>query len=144
MRMDDDFAEILNPYPILVIHCGKDLCALIQYFLGGAGYEVRKAVWGRGALRMLRRMPRHTIVFLEPLVLQIIGNQELGAYITDVGRRAPHVVIVMAGFPDIEDYTREMHFDGFLRLPFEIEELLAVVEDAQRLARAKRNQPTIH
>lgn len=144
MRIDDDVAEILAPYPILVIHCHDLMCTFVQEILESEGYEdVRAAVLGSGALRILRQRRHPIIVLLEPLVLQLIGNEALRTYLTDPEQRARHVVIVMAAFTNAEAYTRAMHFDGFVHIPFSDEELVAAVENAQRLARAKRNR-TIH
>lgn len=144
MRLEDEIAGALPPYPILVVHCQNLFCDFVQEILESEGYEdVRTAVWGRGALRMLRQIPHHTIVLLEPVVLWIIGNEGLRAYLTNPGQRAQHVVIAMAAFTNVEAYIREMHFDGFLQIPFSDDELVAVVEHAQRLALAKRNR-TIH
>lgn len=141
MHVDDALSA---PFPILLIHCADGICNLVREVLGWEGYDVRAAVFGRGALRMLREMPPHTILFVEPLALSVVGNEELRSYITDPKQRGRHVVFVMTSQVNIEAYAQVMHFDGSLAMPFFPEELLAAVESAQRLARQKQNRPTIH
>jgi len=110
--------------PILIVDDDPAILAAIADVLRMDGYPVETAANGAVALeRMERTMPSLILLDMRMPVLDGWG------FAREMRRRGSHpAVVVMTAAHDAAVWAREIAADGFLPKPFEIRELLAVVE----------------
>ncbi|MFQ5697544.1 MAG: response regulator [Myxococcota bacterium] len=119
-----------GPLQVLVVDDDPDICAYLEDFLAREGYRVEIVMDPREAPPQVKR-GRFQIVLLDvrmPGVDGVALLRELRAIDSDV------CVIVMTAYPSVESAVDSMKADAFdyLRKPFELEELRAVLERAIR------------
>jgi CheY-like chemotaxis protein len=116
---------------ILVVDDDTVICGLIADVLGAEGYEVATACDGAAALRILeemqgRRRPPPDLILLDMRMPVMDGRAFLAAY-----RRSPppHARVVLStAAADAAASAAEVAADGVLAKPFDLDQLIAVVE----------------
>jgi CheY-like chemotaxis protein len=110
---------------VLVVEDDVDLASLLQMIVGEAGYDVRTAPDGAQALeRVAERMP--ALVLLDMRMPVMNGWEFARAFRARYGRAAPVVVVTAA--EDARARAEEIEADGWLEKPFEIDDVLHIVE----------------
>jgi CheY-like chemotaxis protein len=110
---------------VLVVEDDADLASLLQMIVAEAGYEVRTAPDGAQALaRVAERMP--ALVLLDMRMPVMNGWEFARAFRERHGRAAPVVVVTAA--EDARARAEEIEADGWLEKPFEIDDVLRIVE----------------
>jgi CheY-like chemotaxis protein len=110
---------------VLVVEDDADLASLIQMIVTDAGYGVRTAPDGALALaRVAEHMP--ALVLLDMRMPVMNGWEFARAFRERHGRAAPVVVVTAA--EDARARAEEIGADGWLEKPFEIDEVLDIVE----------------
>jgi DNA-binding response OmpR family regulator len=110
---------------VLVVEDDADLASLLQMIVAEAGYEVRTAPDGAAALaRVAERMP--ALVLLDMRMPIMNGWEFARAFRERHGRAAPVVVVTAA--EDARARAEEIAADGWLEKPFEIDDVLRIVE----------------
>ena len=110
---------------VLVVEDDADLASLIQMIVTDAGYGVRTAPDGALALaRVAERMP--ALVLLDMRMPVMNGWEFARAFRERHGRAAPVVVVTAA--EDARARAEEIGADGWLSKPFEIDDVLRIVE----------------
>lgn len=112
---------------ILIVEDEADLAWVEQFNLEAEGYEVRVAHEGRTALQALEEF-RPDLLLLDVMLPRVDGWSVLRRARALPPDRRPKVVVVSA-VAGVEEAARvEGAGDAFLRKPFDIEDLLRVVE----------------
>jgi CheY-like chemotaxis protein len=110
---------------VLVVEDDGDLASLIELIVAEAGYGVRTASDGRAALeRVAERMP--ALILLDMRMPIMNGWEFARAFRARHGRAAPVVVVTAA--EDARTRAEEIGADGWLEKPFEIDDVLRIVE----------------
>ncbi len=115
---------------VLVIDDDEDICLYLKEFLTREGYRVTTISKPLDALPEIRE-GRHQIVLLDVRMPEMDGVEllrEIRAIDSDV------CVIIMTAYPSVESAVDTMKSDAFdyLRKPFELEQLRAVIQRAVR------------
>ena len=115
---------------VLVIDDDEDICLYLQEFLSREGYRVSAFNKPLEALPEIKE-GRHQIILLDVRMPDMDGVallQEIRAVDSDV------CVIVMTAYPSVESAVDTMKADAFdyLRKPFELDQLRAVLQRAIR------------
>jgi DNA-binding NtrC family response regulator len=111
---------------------------MIKEIFALEGYVTQETNQGSEALRLLHAAEDGMIVYLEPLVLQMQGNERLYDFIMDRGLHNPHIFILLASSANLQVAMPALRADGYLAIPFTAHQLVTSVEHAQRLLQAKR------
>jgi DNA-binding NtrC family response regulator len=112
---------------ILVVDDEQNFVALLNWYLGKKGYEVRTALDGDEALRLIDERPA------DLAVLDIrMGPMDGLSLLDQLKRRLPDIkVIMMTAYPTTaviqKSYTNGA--SGFLTKPLDLEELLKTIRD---------------
>lgn len=110
---------------VLVVDDDESIRTFVELALDGQGYAVITAPNGAVALDLAdKRQP--DLILLDMRMPIMDGWTFARTYRSHPGRRAPIVVITAA--PDAGERAAEIHADGFLGKPFDLDELLALVE----------------
>lgn len=142
--MHTDQNNASHPGAILVAHLEPNMRIMLKEVLELEGYDVQATAEGSEAVDILHRNAQGMILFLEPLFLHLEELKERKGLQDLIMSRRPqdrHVVILLSGMLGIERLVRDVRADGYLPLPFNLDQLLAVVEDAQRVLRFKQAWP---
>ncbi len=115
---------------VLVIDDDEDICLYLKEFLTREGYRVTTISKPLDALPEIRE-GRHQIVLLDVRMPEMDGVEllrEIRAIDSDI------CVIIMTAYPSVESAVETMKSDAFdyLRKPFELEQLRAVIQRAVR------------
>ena len=115
---------------VLVIDDDEDICLYLQEFLNREGYRVSTYSKPLEALPEIKQ-GRHQIILLDVRMPDMDGVamlREIRAVDSDV------CVIVMTAYPSVESAVDTMKADAFdyLRKPFELDQLRAVLQRAIR------------
>ncbi len=115
---------------VLVIDDVEDICLYLKEFLTREGYRVTTISKPLDALPEIRE-GRHQIVLLDVRMPEMDGVEllrEIRAIDSDI------CVIIMTAYPSVESAVDTMKSDAFdyLRKPFELEQLRAVIQRAIR------------
>ncbi len=115
---------------VLVIDDDEDICLYLKEFLTREGYRVTTISKPLDALPEIKE-GRHQIVLLDVRMPEVDGVEllrEIRSIDSDV------CVIVMTAYPSVESAVDTMKSDAFdyLRKPFELEQLRAVIQRAIR------------
>ncbi len=115
---------------ILVIDDDEDICLYLKEFLSREGYRVSTVTKPADAVPEIKE-GRHQIVLLDVRMPEMDGVEllrQIRAIDSDI------CVIIMTAYPSVESAVDTMKADAFdyLRKPFDLEQLRAVVQRAVR------------
>ncbi len=101
--------------------------------LRGEGYRVDAACNGREALECLQQGDRRSLVLLDLLMPEISGYEVLERMNTDPQLRGEHIVVIVSAIGFAQHLVSQGVFEkqlirDFVKKPFELEDLLAVVQ----------------
>lgn len=131
-----DNAASTTPTPprrtVLVCEDDEGICELLVEALQEEGYVVDVAHNGRQALERLRLGDARSLVLLDLLMPDVSGYEILELMSSDAQLRGEHVILVISatGFirPVSHDVIEQRLVRGFLKKPFELDELLTLVQ----------------
>jgi len=110
---------------VLVVDDDPDLLGLVQLLLEGVGYRVITAGEGQEALsRVAEKMP--DLILLDMKMPGMNGWDFARAFRQRYDRAAPIVVLTAA--EDARKRAEEIGAEGYLGKPFDIDELIRIVE----------------
>ena len=112
--------------PLLVVDDDADIREAIRITLEDEGYDVVEASDGREALDWLQSNPAPAVVLLDWNMAPMNGPQFM-AEISKEPRLAGLPVVVLTADVTALQKTTPGQFAGWLRKPFRIEELFAVI-----------------
>ena len=110
---------------ILIIEDDSSIQLFMHMALSGEGYEVAVAVNGADALAKLSTFHPH-VIFMDLFMPRMNGQEFLHNYYAIPGPKA--AVIVLSAANNIDKLATVVHADGFLPKPFNINAMLAMVE----------------
>lgn len=110
---------------VLVVDDDDTIRELLELVLGDAGYEVGSASNGGAALEMVERFKPH-LILLDLRMAGTDGEAFSAAYRSRPGRHAPIAVVTAVREPALA--AAELGAQGFLEKPFDLGELLSLVE----------------
>ena len=109
---------------ILVVEDDENIRELVDVILSGAGYEVVTASDGAAALQVVGTA-RPDLVLLD-MRMPIMDGWEFARQYR--ARPEPHApIVVLTAARDAAQRAAEIHADGFLGKPFDVESLLSLV-----------------
>jgi CheY-like chemotaxis protein len=111
--------------PILVVDDDEGIRKLIDMALIDEGYSVLTAASGADALEVAEKSPPGMIL-LDMRMPIMDGWAFAEAYRLTSGPHAP--IIVLTAARDAQQWAEEISADGFLAKPFDLDDLLHVVE----------------
>ncbi len=110
---------------VLLIEDDQDLAALVELILADAGYAVRAAGNGAEALaRVGELMPG--LILLDMRMPVMSGWEFAREFRSRFGTAAP--VVVFTAAENARARAEEIHADGWLAKPFDIDDLLAILD----------------
>ena len=110
---------------ILVVDDDESICDVIELALTDEGYEVVCARNGGDALRLLQERPPALVLI--DLVMPDQGGEDF----INACRQVPNgaaPMIVVSGFPNLDQIAAQIGADRFLAKPFELTDLLDTVQ----------------
>jgi len=111
--------------PVLVVEDDTDLLGMVELVLQGAGYRVVTAAEGAEALqKVAAEMP--AVILLDMKMPGMDGWEFARHFRARYDRQAPIVVLTAA--ENARQRAEEIGAEGYLGKPFEIDDLIAVVE----------------
>jgi two-component system, OmpR family, response regulator len=116
---------------VLVVEDDRGIREFVSSVLREEGYEVHQAPDGRAALTLIDHVPPD-LILLDVRMPEMDGWEFARVYRGRSGVHAP-IIIVTAAL-DVARDAREIGADGFLAKPFQLDDLLGLVE--RHVARA--------
>ena len=114
---------IMTPRTILLVEDDESIREFISAFFEDEGYSFATAVNGAEALKIAPRL-QPAVILLDIYMPIMDGRAFAAAYRELPGPHAP-IIGMSANMPDKESAA---YFDGFLRKPFDLDELVACIE----------------
>ncbi len=114
----------MSDAPILVVDDDPSIRAVVAEILDFEGYPVETAVDGATALRAVERR-RPALVLLD-MRMPVLDGWGFARTLAERGVRLP--IVVMTAAQDAKRWADEIGAQGYLAKPFEMPDLLAVVE----------------
>ncbi len=111
---------------VLVVEDDQAVRDLVAKALEMEGIESAVAADAAQALALCREAVPFSLVLLDWRLGQATGQEFAGAYRTLPGPHAPIVLVTGAG--DVVESAEEIGAQGFLRKPFDLEELIEMVQ----------------
>jgi CheY-like chemotaxis protein len=110
---------------VLVIDDDDAVCEVLREALGDAGFAVATVPHGAAALELVKH--HQPAVILLDLRMPIMDGW---SFVDQYRRQArpPASVILLSALKDIEESARQIGAAGFIRKPFELEEVFAQIE----------------
>ncbi len=110
----------------MVVEDEKDILDILCTVLNGEGYEVVSARNGEEALKRLPDLDPHLILL--DMNMPKMGGVSFYHRIYDAEKESSrYPVLFLTGRSEMEKLFRDLHVDGFLSKPFQIDELLREV-----------------
>lgn len=110
---------------VLVIDNDREMRLLLAAILSDEGYLVTEAANGRAALAFLPQL-QPDVLLLDLRMPVMDGAAFVAAYRQLAGRAAP--IVVLSGEADGQQQAAALGVAGYLRKPFDLEDLLASVQ----------------
>jgi CheY-like chemotaxis protein len=117
---------------ILIIDDDEDARTVLRLILEAEGYQVEEASDGADALERLRVGSRPELILLDIMMPRLDGERFLKAMRGDP-RLSGTSVFILSGDEACPRKAAELGADGCLVKPIEIDEVLSVVQGAERL-----------
>ncbi|MEW6270745.1 MAG: response regulator [Thermodesulfobacteriota bacterium] len=116
------------PGPILVVDDNEDVRDMLAQALAMEGYQVDTARDGADALSRMRREPPPRLVLLDLYMPKLDGFGVRKEQLKDP-RLTAIPVVVYSGHHDVRQAARVMGVDGYFQKPFDVDEILALVNE---------------
>jgi DNA-binding response OmpR family regulator len=116
---------------VLVIDDEEHLRTLLADILESDGYQVKTAAHGREGLDSFQA-ERHDVVITD-LGMPEMSGLEVAAAIKKIDPSTPVVLLTGLGFQFEGKNNENMKFDLLMSKPFQLDEVLAVVQNALRM-----------
>ncbi|MBS3968470.1 MAG: response regulator [Clostridia bacterium] len=124
---------------ILIMEDEINIAFVLKTFLTEVGYDVTIAENGVNGLKLLQSSPLPDIILLDLNMPGMSGRAVAERlYLDDRLTKVP-VVIVSGSSPASSDFPPEEIYDAYIAKPFELSEVLEVVERFTDLNRQKEN-----
>jgi PAS domain S-box-containing protein len=120
-------SHLAKNHSILIIEDDEDLRDLMLLFLQDEGQNVFWVSSAEEALTYLKEHPLPPLVLLD-LTLPKMTGEEFMKQIQKRADRSRSRIIVASGWNDLEKKCKEVLADGFLKKPFHLEQLEALIE----------------
>lgn len=121
---------------ILVLEDEADILQSLSELLQTEGYLVHLARNGKEALEYLRKSPMPDLVLLDMKMPVMNGWDFTKEFYRLYDHRAP--LLVMTAAADAEKRANEVHADGFIGKPFNLDELLKKIKTALQSPRVRK------
>lgn len=114
----------VKPRRVLIIEDDADLARMMSAAIASEGTEVRAARDGRAGLEIATTWDPEAIIL--DLGLPVLDGVAFAAEYQETGRRA--TIVVVSAAPGVSEASAKIGADAWLPKPFELEQLLAVVQ----------------
>ena len=117
----------LRPTRILVVEDDVEVAALLQGVLTSYGYAVEMA----DELSVVQASREHLpdLILLDVLMPSASGL-EAARHLHDLPETSDIPIVLMSGAPNVAELTAQLGAAGYLKKPFELDDLLATVQQA--------------
>jgi len=122
---------------ILIIDDEVDLAQMVAFQFRSQGFEVKEAGDGLAALAMVHEFQPDLIIL--DINMPRMGGIEFYSKICDTHGQPLYPVLVLTARANIENLFHDLHIDGFMIKPFEIDQL---THEASVIIRKKEEQRT--
>jgi DNA-binding response OmpR family regulator len=112
---------------ILVCDDDQGVVEVIQIILEENGYEVRTLNSGKGIEKKIREFKPH-LIFLD-IWMPGIDGREITKLVKNGASTKDIPIIIVSALNDAEQISREIGADGYLPKPFDLSQLLIIVEN---------------
>ena len=120
-------AETSANTEVLVVDDDYDIRDTLKELLELEGLRVASAANGREALHKLRNGVRPNVILLDLMMPEMSGWEFRGEQLRDPAL-ADIPVVILSATPDVARAAREMNASGWVRKPFDLDQLLDVVQ----------------
>lgn len=124
---------------LLIIDDDPRIRQVIRYTLVGEGHQVEEAADGQIALDRLAGSTHPDVILLDMKMPGMDGWQFMERYRARYGRRAQIIVVTAAR--DAAGRSAAVEADGYLAKPFDLDELIDVVDAAVQRVKPAANPP---
>jgi CheY-like chemotaxis protein len=114
-------------HPILIVDDDEDLREVMALAVGSLGYEVETARDGAEAMQHLNEGPRPALILLDMMMPEMDGEAVLSAVRHD-DNFADIPVVLISGHIGASQKADELHANGCLTKPLELDTLARTVE----------------
>lgn len=114
---------MISPLPVLVVDDDPDIRDGVADVLSLSGYSVITAENGRAALDLLAMRPLPALILLD-LMMPVMDGWAFLAEVRASERLAPIPVVILSAM----ERSRVPQSAGYLRKPFDLDDLLSIVE----------------
>lgn len=112
---------------VLVVDDDFDIRDTLKELLELEGLRVASAANGRDALRKLRNGVRPAVILLDLMMPEMSGWEFRGEQLRDP-ELADIPVVILSATPDVARAAEEMNASGWVRKPFDLDQLLELVQ----------------
>lgn len=112
---------------VLVVDDDFDIRDTLRELLEIEGLRVSIAANGREALQRLRDGVRPAVILLDLMMPEMSGWEFRGEQLRDP-RLADIPVVILSATPDVRKTAEELHAAGWVRKPFDLDELIELVQ----------------
>ncbi len=113
---------------VLIVDDDRDIRETMELLLEEHGHRVVCAANGREALRLMRQGPLPNLVVLD-LMMPVMSGWELREQMLGDPALAAIPTIVVSGDTRAVQRRADLHVDGYLSKPFELDDLLSHISD---------------
>jgi CheY-like chemotaxis protein len=110
---------------LMLIDDDQDIREVVRLFLEIDGYRVTTATDGVDALEQLKTCERPSLILLDLMMPRMDGEQFMKTLRSSPFADIP--VVIMSGYREAADKTRQLNGNCCLMKPVEFDELMAVV-----------------
>jgi CheY-like chemotaxis protein len=122
------WAEIMHqqsrPQRILVVEDDGEVAALLQGVLSSYGYDVEMADELSAVQASREHLP--DLILLD-LLMPGVSGMEAARHLHELPETSDIPIVLMSGAPDVAQCAVQLGAAGYLKKPFELDDLLAVV-----------------
>lgn len=136
-----------TPIYVMDLHL-SNIPRLLQMMLTLEGYQVDTARLYHyttaeisAVMRTLDHMVRPTIILADPIITTVRGSELLSDYFADPARHAAHFLLLMGATPVLSRLITPFNANGLLYKPIDIDHLLRLITDAERILRDRATTP---
>jgi CheY-like chemotaxis protein len=117
----------LRPTRILVVEDDAEVAALLQAVLTSYGYVVEMA----DEVSVVQASREHLpdLILLD-LLMPSVSGLEAARHLRDLPETSDIPIVLMSGTPDVAERAAQLGAAGYLKKPFELDDLLAAVQQA--------------